>query len=321
MPPELGAELEVLRGAPGRWVVASHMNPDGDTLGSAIAMKQLLRALGHDVLHLCPDPVPELYAFMPGASDVFTELPASFDGGLVTLDAADLNRFGGLQASLQRLGPIVNVDHHVSNPRFGDVNLVLEDAAATGEVVYRLFKHFGVPLDLESAHGMYVALLMDTGRFSYEATSAASFEMAAELVRAGVRPDLVARHLYEEVPMPEFRIKGLGFERMQTAAGGRIAYTVLTRSMLEEAGARDEHTDGLSEALRALKGVEISFFLRETPAGDFKASMRSKSQANVAQVAMRFGGGGHRRAAGCNLPKPAAQAVATLLAALEATLR
>lgn len=320
MEPEFGPVLDLWRGAPARWTVASHMNPDGDTLGSAIAMAQLLRALGHEVLHVCPDPPPALYGFLTGCDQVQTSLPAGWDGGLVTLDAADMGRFGALREGLARLAPVVNVDHHATNPRFGDLNLVLTDAAATGEVVYRLFRHFQLPIDPVAAQGMYVALVMDTGRFCYEATSASSFEMAAELVRAGVRPEWVSRHLYETVPLAELRIKGLAFEAMELLADGQLAATVLTRAMLAAAGAKEEHTDGISEALRALEGVEVSFFLRETATGDFKASLRSKTRVDVAAIASQFGGGGHVRAAGCNLPGPAAAAYATMLAAVRAAL-
>lgn len=319
MPSRLPSELDVLRqGGPTAWVVASHMNPDCDTLGSAIAMKRLLRAFGHRVVHVCPDPIPDTYRFLPGSAEVVTELPEDWpvDSGLVTLDAADFGRFGRLTERLRAFPMIVVVDHHVSNPRFGHLNLVFDDAAATSEVVYRLFQHFDVVPDLEAALGMYAALVTDTGSFSYEATTAVSHEMAADLIRLGVQPGAVSRQLFEEVPLPELRVKSMGLARMQLAEGGRVAWTTITQAMLDEAGAQEEHTEGLSERLRALKGVEVAFFIRETPHGTLKASLRSKQWVDVSRLAGKFGGGGHRRAAGCTLSGPLETAVETLLEAI-----
>lgn len=320
----LPGEIERLRtGGPKTWMVASHMNPDCDTLGSAIAMKCLLRTFGHRVVHLCPDPVPETYRFLKGASEVVTELPLDLppETGLVTLDAADIGRFGRLTERLKAFPLIVDVDHHVSNPSFGHVNVIVPTAAATGEVVFRMFRHFGAPMTLEAAEAMYVALVTDTGNFSYEATSAESHEMAAALIRAGVEPGRLSRELYEQVPLPELRIKAMGLQNMQLAEGGRIAWTSITRSMLVEAQASEEHTEGLCERLRALRGVEVAFFIRETPEGKLKASLRSKERVDVARLAARFGGGGHQRAAGCPIKGPMDSAVQQLLEAISLELK
>lgn len=315
--------LETLRtGTTRRWIVASHMNPDGDTLGSAIAMKVLLRTFGHEVLHVCPDPVPRSLAFLPGAHEVVQIVPEDWqrDAGVVTLDAADLGRFGPLSAQLGSMHPLVDVDHHISNPLFGDVNVVLTDAAATGEVVYRLFRHFGVPIDSEAAHGMYVALVTDTGRFAYEATHVGSHEMAADLLRAGVQPGRVYRMLYERVELAEVRIRGLAMQGMHLSPCGRIAWTTISREMLDQVGAREEHTEGLVETLRTIEGVEVAVMVRETARGTLKASLRSKQFIDVAALAARFQGGGHRRAAGCTLAGDLEQAAGRLVAAAQEAL-
>jgi phosphoesterase RecJ-like protein len=294
------------------------MAPDGDTLGSAIAMKVLLRAFGHRVLHVCPDPPPERYGFLPGADEVVTELPADLppDAGVVTLDAADIGRYGRLRKPVERFATIANVDHHVSNPRYGHINVVLPEAAATGEVVYDLFRHFGVPIDAEAALGMYVALVTDTGGFAYEATSAESHLMAADLIRSGVRPAEVSRALYEQVSPEELAISALAVTRMRRSADGRIAWTCVTREMLQETGADEEHTEGIVETLRAMRGVEVSFFVREQADGLLKASFRSKSGMDVSRLAGRFSGGGHRRAAGATLTGTLDEAVARILEAI-----
>lgn len=296
--------IEILRsGGPQTWIVGSHVSPDGDTLGSGIAMKVLLRSLGHRVFHLCPDPVPELYRFMPGSNEVLDEWPEHLGSevGLVTCDVADFGRLGRMAERMAFLSPIVNVDHHMSNPGYGHVNVIFPDAAATGEVVYHLFKHFEVELNAEAAHAIYVAIVTDTGSFAYEATSTETHAIAGDLIRHGVSPSGIHRNLHENVPICELRIKSLAFGGLRLAQEGRLAWTEVTSAMLEQAGAKAEHTDGIAESMRALHGVEVACFWRETPEGAVKVSLRSKGAVDVAALVKPFGGGGHRRAAGCTL--------------------
>lgn len=304
MTSSLPPEIEVLRaGGPQTWVVGSHMHPDGDTLGSGIAMKVLLRAMGHRVFHVCPDPVPEQYRFLRGTEEVLTSLPEDLgDGaGLVTCDAADFERFGRLMEPLKALSPLVNVDHHRSNPGYGQVNVIWPSSASTGEVVFHMFQHFGVPLDRESADALYVAVVTDTGNFAYEATSSDTHRLAAELIRNGVSPSEIHHHLHENVPHCQLLIQSQALAGLRLMQGGRLAWTEVTLEMLAQAGAKAEHTDGIAESLRSLQGVEVSCFWRETPGGGIKVSLRSKGAIDVASILMHFGGGGHARAAGCTL--------------------
>jgi phosphoesterase RecJ-like protein len=299
--------------------VASHLSPDGDTLGSAIAVKHLLRSFGATVVHVCPDAVPERYAFLDGSDEVVTQLPADLsDWGLVTCDAAELSRFGEWAGAFAAMPLRINIDHHVSNPGYGSVNVVLTDAAATGEVVYRLYEHFGVVPQLPAAQAMYAAIVTDTGGFAYEATTAETHRIAGELIARGVSPAWMTQQLFEQVPLSELQIKSQALSAMQRSADGRIVWTLVTQAMLEATGADESQLDGLAEQMRSLKGVDVAFYLREGARG-IKLSLRGK-QSDVNRIAAHFGGGGHRRAAGAIVPGPLATAAERVLEAIRAEI-
>lgn len=285
-----------------RWVVASHMNPDADTLGSAIALKVLLRSLGHDVVHVCPDPVPQYLRFLKGAGEVRQTLEGLDDWAMATCDAADIRRFGpewtGRMAAFK---PLVVVDHHVSNRAFGTDNVIMTDAAATGEVVFRLFRHFGVAFDREAADALYAAISTDTGSFRYEATRPHTHLMAARLIEAGVRVSPLNQALYEETPARALRVQALALGRMRLAMDGRVALASVSRDILAQAGADDEDCEGIVEQLRAVQGVDTSIFMRELASGGWKVSFRSKGLVDVNRVAAAHDGGGHVRASGCSV--------------------
>ncbi len=302
LPTALIPELDVLKG-PRSWIVASHLSPDGDTLGSAIAMKHLLRSFGATVIHVCPDAVPERYAFLEGSEEVVTQLPADLsEWGLVTCDAAELSRFGEWAALFAAVPLRVNIDHHVSNPGFGSVNVVLTDAAATGEVVYRLYEHFGIRPSLAAAQAMYAAIVTDTGGFAYEATTAETHRVAGALIAGGVSPAEMTQQLFEQVPISELQIKSQALSAMQGSADGQVVWTIVTQAMLDATGADESQLDGLAEQMRSLRGVDVAFYLREGARG-IKLSLRGK-HSDVNRIAAHFGGGGHRRAAGATVPGP-----------------
>ncbi len=317
LPPEALPAVEALR-SHRRWIVASHMNPDGDTLGSAIALKQLLRALGHEVHHFCPDPPPRSFGFLAGAEAVETTLPAGDGWGLAALDAADLGRFGEAWASkLARLSPLVVIDHHISNKSFGTYNLILPHDAATGEVVFRLFEQLGIDIDELSANALYTAIATDTGSFRYDGTSPLTHRMVARLIECGVRPGWINQQLFERMARTTLLLHSRALAEAQFLSDGLVATTYVTRKMLADAGALDEECEGIVERLRAIEGVDTAIFLRELSDGRLKASFRSKGRVDVNAVAGRFGGGGHVRASGCTLaPGPVLEALARLAAAV-----
>lgn len=318
---EAASWLDVLR-THRRWVVVAHVTPDGDTAGCALAMAALLRALGGRVEVVCPDPFPQQYRFLAGADEVLIDrLPEDVqDVGVVTVDFTDWGRVCTLADRLRELHPIVVVDHHISNQRFGDHNLVVPSAAATGEVVFALFQHFGVPLGKDAAEALYTAIVTDTGRFSYGATGAHTHRIAAHLIDCGVVPQCVNQQIFEQTSVAQMRLKSAAIERMHLEFGGKVAWTIITRRMLAEYGATEEDCDGIAERLRSLAGVDTSFYLREQEDGRYKVSLRSKGAVDVNRLASHFGGGGHLRAAGCTIEAPAGDlgGVVTQLLALMA---
>ncbi len=320
LPPEVFPVLEILRNHP-KWIVASHMNPDGDTLGSAIALKQLLRSLGHEVRHFCPDVPARVYDFLEGIEEVETSLPEGDDWAIATCDAAELGRFTDKWVPrLKRASIMVVVDHHISNQAFGTHNLILPHDAATGEVVFKLFDHFGIAIDLVAANALYVAIVTDTGSFRYDGTSPATHRMAAYLIEQGVKPGWLNQQIYEQLTRTTVVVQSLALAKAQFALGDKVAYAWVSRAMLQEAGASDEECEGIVERLRAIKGVDTAVFLRELESGRWKASLRSKGEVDVNAVAARFGGGGHIRASGCTIEGPPEKAMEAILGVIGAAL-
>lgn len=301
------------------WLVCPHMSPDADTLGSALAMARLLRGLGKRAWVACADPVQGRYGFLAGASEVAIgrlpdDLPAN--AGVVTLDAADFGRLGAMGPLVEHIRPFVNLDHHVSNSRFGTHNWVDTTSAATGELVYMLYDYFGVPLDGDAATALYAALVTDTGFFRYPATTPRTLAMASELIAAGVNFTAVLEAIYERQSPGAVRLAGLALARMQLEAGGRVAWTSISRELFEQAGATEDDAEGIVDELRKIEGVEVIYILRESTDDRVRVSVRSKHGIDVNEVAKRFGGGGHRLASGCLMHGPLADAEAQLRAAV-----
>lgn len=320
LPPEVQPVLEILRSHP-KWVVASHMNPDGDTLGSAIALKQLLRSLGHEVRHFCPDAPARVYDFMKGIEEVETTLPDGDDWAIATCDAAELGRFTDKWVPRFKAARIlVVVDHHISNTAFGTHNLILPHDAATGEVVFKLFDHFGVEIDPVAANALYVAIVTDTGSFRYDGTSPTTHRMAAHLIEQGVSPGWLNQQIYERLTRTTVVVQSLALAKMQFDCDGKVAYTWVSRDMLREAGATDEECEGIVERLRSIMGVDTAVFIRELEGGRWKASLRSKGAVDVNAIAGKFGGGGHIRASGCTVDGPPEKAMEAILVAIRGAL-
>ncbi|MBM3269308.1 MAG: bifunctional oligoribonuclease/PAP phosphatase NrnA [Candidatus Sericytochromatia bacterium] len=321
LPAEVAPALELLRTHP-RWVVASHMNPDGDTLGSAIALKQLLRSLGHEVRHFCPDPPPRNLRFLAGTEEVETTLPEGDDWAIATCDAAEIGRFGDRwTARVAAARILVVVDHHISNKAFGTHNIILPHDAATGEVVFKLFEHFGVQIDELSANALYLAIATDTGSFRYDGTSPTTHRMAAHLIECGVKPGWINQQIYEQLTRSTVVLQSLALSKLRFDVGGKVAFTAVSQALLAEAGATDEECEGIVERLRAIQGVDTAIFMRELADGRWKVSLRSKGEVDVNALAGHFGGGGHVRAAGCTVAGPPDEAFGAFVARIRETLR
>ena len=322
---ELDRVVEELRNGE-RFLLTTHEAPDGDALGSLLAMHHILEQLGKDsVMFLAAKefPLPVEYRFLP-LTDVFHEPPADVvDRVLVFLDCGNIERMP--VGFLSREGAkVINIDHHHDNTRFGAINLVATSASCTAEIVLEIAKRLGATLTPEIASALYVALVTDTGRFMYENTGAAAHRMAAELIEAGVNVNDIYRRLYERVPIEKLRLVARALENVERYEDGRLAVTYIGAEDYRATGATEVLTEGIVDYLRALEGAAVAAVIRDkTDGGNAtrKVSLRSTDGAvDVSAIARVHGGGGHRRAAGFGTDLPYDELVEFLRAEVRAQL-
>jgi bifunctional oligoribonuclease and PAP phosphatase NrnA len=287
-----------------RFVVTSHDNPDGDALGSLVAMHLALESLGKDTVMVLGggSPLPGEYGFL-GLEEKGLRRDAPADVAervLVAVDCAQANRI--VHGRLLEASLTIDIDHHHDNTRFGDVNLVVEDASSTGEVLADIFRELAVPVTPEIAEALYTALVTDTGRFQYSNTTPKALRLAAELVDAGADVTKVFVEVYESTPFPKLKLLARALERATELADGRIVVSELRREDFDAAGAEEPYSEGIIDHLRAVDGAELVALVRELPPGAAtarKGSLRSHPDGvDVSEIARSFGGGGHKRAAG-----------------------
>lgn len=303
--------LDFLRRAR-RIVITSHASPDGDSLGSALAMQQLAGALGIEGHVVQRDPHPASLGFLPGMAvvEVAKEIDAAAFDLAVVLECPGITR-PGLEG-LQRL-PILNIDHHLENERYGKLNYLDEEAPAVGEMVLRMAEAAGVPISCAMATCLYTALVTDTGDFRYSNATPRAFEAARRLVAAGAVPHVIADALWNQIPARIVRLSAEVLATLELHAGGRLALITCDAGMLARAGARPEDTENLINTPRTIAGVEVAVLLKAFTPGVTRASLRSRGDVDVQGVAARFGGGGHRNAAGCTVTRPLREARRALL--------
>ncbi len=296
--------LAELRRAP-KFVVLSHEHPDGDALGSLIAMQETLTGLGKDsVMFIDPRdfPLPHEYSFLP-LPNLIDAPPADVEERTIMfLDCGNLERTA---ETFQRPGAhIINIDHHHDNTRFGTINHVQPDASCTAEILWDLMHGLGVTPTPTIAEALYVGLITDTGRFMYENTTARAHEMAAELIEAGVDSHAIYRRVYEDVPAGKLALLARGLANIERYDDGRLTVSTLSAGDFDAAGAAESYSEGLVDHLRAVQGTAIAALVRERLSnGDgrppHKVSLRaSDDRVDVSRIARAQGGGGHRQAAG-----------------------
>lgn len=313
------AIVRALRAAD-RVLVTGHRSPDGDSVGSVVAVGLVLGHLGKSAVLYGPDPVPATLRFLPLA-DAVTDTVAPderFDASVV-VDAGDAALLGPEFPPRERSGPVIVLDHHAESRPFGDLVLRRPAAAATGEIVADLARALGVPLDRRLAEALWVSLYTDTGGFRYEGTSAAVLRLGAELIEAGVAPWDMARRLYEEHPPERVTLLGRALRTLTRSPSGRLACLIVTAADLRSAGGDEALIDGFVNVARGIAGVEVAAQIVEH-GGVCRVSLRSKGRVDVGRLAALLGGGGHRNAAGCRLPGTPEAIRDQLLAILEPAL-
>ena len=284
-----------------RFLLTSHLSPDGDAIGAGLGLARVLRGLGKSALFWSHDEVPGIYRPLPGSARIHVgpeppaDFPAAFDACIV-LECPTLDR-SGLEAHLEQL-PQLNIDHHMGNTSYGAVNWVDTAAPALGEMIQTLAAGLGVPLDAAMASCLYLALVSDTGGFRFNNSTIRAFDAAGELVRAGAAPQKIASWLYESRSPGAVRLLGETLGTLELHREGSIATMIASREMYERAGAGPADSEGLIDQPRSIAGVEVAALLRELGDGSWKVSLRSRDRLDVEAIARRHGGGGHRNAAG-----------------------
>ena len=303
------------------FVVLEHEKPDGDAVGSGLAMVQALLALGKQAILVSSDPHPAVYDFLPG-KPFYTRAaylePADFaPEAAIFVDCTDPERAGaGLKFAQGKY--VINIDHHVSNSRFGDAYLVQPDASATGEIVYGVLEALGAEITPDIATCLYVAIVTDTGGFRYQNTSGDSLRIAASLLDKGASAWTVAEQVFETRSVSSVLLLGSAIATLKFHRRGKIATVAVTREMLKSSGAAPEETEGIIGYPRSIVGVEVALLFREDLVGrGFHVSMRSRSKVDVSAVAVSLGGGGHPRAAGVLLKGDLHEVTEKVLAALD----
>ncbi len=297
--------MAALIGAHESFAVVSHLHPDGDAIGSTLALGEALKNMGKRVVMMNEDGVPNNLAFMPGSEQIVrpTDEPVDVEA-VIAVDCAVMNRLG--ERTLKALSGVQtwgNIDHHETNELFGGVNCIWPQESATGAVLYRLFKRMGVSITPLMRDAVYVAISTDTGSFQYQNTTAETMEQAAELIRLGVDVPEINRKLYQESPWVKIQLTREVLNGMQLSSDGRICSFGLTNEAQERIGCMPEDTEGLVNYLRSVQGVWVAAYLEESATDPrLRISLRSKNEAiSVAKIAARFGGGGHAMAAGVRI--------------------
>jgi phosphoesterase RecJ-like protein len=304
--------LRILRES-NSFLITSHARPDGDAVGSALGLQHLLEAMGKHAVVAFSDVIPSMYHCLPGVQRIVHEIPTHPPPQVaILLECDSIERTGFARIDAQRT---LNIDHHQSGRRFADVNWIDPEACAVGAMVYDLAIASGVEITPEIASCLYTALLTDTGSFTYAGTDAATFRLASHLLERGADANGIAQSIYFSNPESKLRILGIALSNMEI--DGEIAWTSLSSLEMERAGAIAEDCEGIVNYLIGIAGVRAAIFLRELPAGDcFRLNLRSKGTVDVAEVAERFGGGGHRNASGCTAEGSLAEVAARMIGEL-----
>jgi phosphoesterase RecJ-like protein len=302
------------------FLISTHQNPEGDAIGSTLALALALESLGKTVRILTQDPVPEILAFLPGAEKITHRAPPDgrFDIAF-SVDCGDRPRLGEEFNKVKGIGKIINIDH-VSNDFFGDLNLVDPGASSAAEIIYDLIRTLPAPFTKEVAENIYTGLLTDTGSFHYSNTSAKTLSVARACLLAGVDPWKVAQKVYDTQPLARLRLLSRVLETLELSEDGRVSSVAVTQQMLREAGATVDMTEDFINFPRSVQGVEVALLFREVTPVKYRVSMRSRGAVDVARIAGQFKGGGHPAASGCTVEENFSTVKAKILESVRAVL-
>lgn len=298
--------------------IVSHISPDGDNMGSSLALMWALEKKNKNVTVLESDLIPDDFKFLPGSDSIkpYNENLGDIDL-LIALDCGDEERLGLNKELLERSNKVLNIDHHVSNTNFGDVNVVDPDASATGELVYELVKAMDISIDKNIAENLYTAISTDTGSFKYDSTTSKTHRIVAELLDTGIDKNKININIYENMSFSKMNLLREAFKTLETFKGKRIATMEVTQDMLSETETSMEDAEGIISFIRNLDTVEVAVLLKERKEKSIKVSLRTKKDVDASKICKIFGGGGHKRAAGCTINEELNRAKELIVKAIE----
>ena len=304
-----------------KFLITAHVNPEGDSLGSQLGMKALLESLGKTAFIVDNDVVPEHYKFLPKAREISNKLDAKVDfEAAVILDCPTLKRIGKVNDLIGSGKFVINIDHHISNEKFGDVNWVDPNASSAGEMVYKIYKELGIKLTKETAMVLYIAILTDTGSFNYDNTSSITHDIAGELLGYGIDPASVSESVYEKRSLSDIKLFGLVLSTIKVNKEGDVAYLEVTKKILQSTGADLMKAEGFVNYARSIDKVKVAMIFKEDVDNKISVSFRSKGEADVNSIASFFGGGGHVKASGCVIEGALADVEKKVLAKVDEVL-
>lgn len=306
------------------FLLASHVNPEGDAVGCVLALDSLLRRLGKKTKIVCEDPFPaRLHALQSSRWNQVKDM--KFDSrydSLVVADCPTLERIGKTLDFVNSDTTIFNIDHHITNKEFGTYNYIRPRAAACGEVVYDIFKYFKLPLNREEATALYVTIATDTGSFKYSNTTVRSHQIAAELIKTGIDIEKINDDIYATYSLHKMNLYSRLLAKVQTEFKGQAAWVGMHREDLLQSGATYEDTEGFIDFLKYLREVKFAFFMTESEnPNHIRVSFRSRGVYDVSKIAMKFGGGGHQKASGCTMMGPLDHAAQQILVEVKQALK
>jgi bifunctional oligoribonuclease and PAP phosphatase NrnA len=305
-------------------LITMHETPDGDAIGSTLGLYLFLKNINKNVTIFSLDPVPERLSFLKGALDVKTNFKdienKNFDLFFV-LDSADLGRLSWDIKNFKNYKKIINIDHHVSNKDFGDLNYVVSNASCTGELIYQVITNFNEKaIDKDIANCLLTAIYDDTGGLRYPSTSAVTLSIASNLVTLGASPAYISENLYFKKSLSKVNLMKKVLLSLDVKMDGRVSYLLMKKDDLESVGAKYEDSEGLIDYPRSIEGVEVSFFLKEMKKEEYRISFRSRGKVDVNVFCSRFNGGGHKNAAACTISGKLDEVLKTIFTELKKVL-
>jgi len=281
-----------------RFFLASHKDPDGDAIGSLLALGEALMLSGKEVVLFNEGPIADSMAFLAGSEKIVDRFnPESEFDALFVLDCGTLERLGGIYSNIGHIKPLINIDHHGSNSQFGDVNFVDSNSSSVGEIIYRLIQVADLPMSKNIAEDLFVAIQTDTGSFRYENTTKETFTIAAEMVEWGINPWKISRKVMDEYSLKKLRLLELTLQTIEIFHEGKVGLITITQQMFSKAKADNFDSERFVDYPRSISGVEIGVLIKELGKDYYRFSLRSNDWVNVADLAYHFGGGGHQKAA------------------------